>query len=62
MTVRLRAVQESVITRMIDGNGRKIFSDEITVDKFMEDVESVVTESVQRRDEDESWCMRFLNK
>ncbi len=61
MTVRLRAVQESVLARMVDSNGRKVFTDELTMDKFIEDMESAVTESIKKRDK-ETRCLRFLSK
>ena len=59
----LRSFQESVVSRIVDRKGSKLFSEGLTTEKFLENMERVVTESVQRGDEEVKMNLRFfLNK
>jgi len=47
---------------MVDKNGRKLFSDGFTVERFIEDMDNVVAESVKRGDEEVKMNMKFLTE
>ena len=60
MTGDLSSFQESVLSRIVDRKDSKLFSEGLTSEKFLENMERVVTELVQRGDEEVKMNLRFF--
>ena len=62
MTGCPRSLQESVVSRMVNKKGKKLFSEGFSMDRFVEDMDNVVAESVKRGDEEVKMNFGFLTE